>query len=193
MSTIAEVVTQERYKKGFTYAEYLVQAGEFQEEFRKVEKAFSLPAGDIEFYKKNTRKLRTLKALALVEDHSPDVWLALPILNQIAGLTGMEMRMFRRDQNLDIMDLYLNQGKFRSIPLFAFFDKDLRPMGHWIERPAGAHKLITAWRAEFEANKLSKEDSRAEMRRRRAPHIPEWCQEAAQELRALISEIAAKV
>ncbi len=193
MSTVAEVVTPERYKKGFTYPNYLSDTGQFAQQYKDAEKAFKLPPEDIDFYKKNARKLRTVKALALTEDHSPDAFRALPILKQIADVTGMEVRIFRRDQNLDIMDLYLNQGKFRSIPMFAFYDKDLRPLGHWIERPAGATKLIDAWREELAPRNLPVEEMRAELRKRREPYSEQWLKDTAAELRAVMTEVAKKI
>jgi hypothetical protein len=46
------------------------------------------------------------------------------------------------------MDQYLNQGIHRSIPVFAFFDAQFYPIGHWIERPAA----ITAMQEKMLAN-----------------------------------------
>ncbi|MBI4331810.1 MAG: thioredoxin family protein [Chloroflexi bacterium] len=192
MSTIAEVITPERYKKGFTYAEYLPQTGEFQPQFQNVEKAFKLPPEDAEHYRKNAGKLSSMKVLVLVGDTSPDVWRALPVMDQITKAAGIEMRIFRRDDNQDIMDLFLNQGKFRSIPVVAFFDKNLRPLGHWIERPAVAHKLMEGWRAELAAKNLSQDEVRAELKRRREPYVQEWCRDAARELREWVTKIAPK-
>jgi len=54
----------------------------------------------------------------------------------------MELRVFPRDANMDIMDQYLNQGKFASIPTFVFFDRDWRELGQWIERPAAATAIM---------------------------------------------------
>ena len=34
------------------------------------------------------------------------------------------------------MDQYLNQGQFRSIPVFVFFDEQFNELGRFIERPA---------------------------------------------------------
>ena len=59
----------------------------------------------------------------------------------IAQASGMDMRVFPRDKNLDIMNLYLNQGKFMSIPVFAFFDRNLNPLCHWIERPKSSDSI----------------------------------------------------
>ena len=56
----------------------------------------------------------------------------------------LNVRVFYRDQNTDLIQRWLNQGKFQSIPVFAFFDESFRELGHWIERPDS----VTRMRAE---------------------------------------------
>ena len=63
--------------------------------------------------------------MVLAEDWCGDVIANLPLLGELAQASGkLNLRVFLRDQNLDIMDQYLKEGKFRSIPVFAFFDQD---------------------------------------------------------------------
>jgi len=45
------------------------------------------------------------------------------------------MRIFLRDKNKELMDQYLNQGMYRSIPVFAFFDENMKEVARFIERP----------------------------------------------------------
>jgi len=61
----------------------------------------------------------------------------------------LNVRVFLRDQNLDLMNMYLNQGKFQSIPVFAFFDADFNPIAHLIERPATVTETMDRKRAEI--------------------------------------------
>ncbi|MFN8556358.1 MAG: thioredoxin family protein [Dehalococcoidia bacterium] len=51
----------------------------------------------------------------------------------------MELRVFPRDQHLDIMNEFLKDGEFQSIPTLVFYTKDLRYIGHWIERAKKAN------------------------------------------------------
>ena len=53
----------------------------------------------------------------------------------VEGAPNVEMRVFLRDQNPDLMDQYLNRGIFRSIPVFVFFDQDMKEVARFIERP----------------------------------------------------------
>src|SRR5262249_39311127 len=78
-----------------------------------------------------------LNVLVLAEDWCGDVIDNLPILGRIAQESGkLNLRVFLRDQNLDIMDQYLNQGEFRSIPVLVFFNEEFHEIGRFIERPA---------------------------------------------------------
>src|SRR5207249_364468 len=83
-----------------------------------------------------------------------DVIANLPVLGRITRESGkLDVRIFLRDQNDDIMQRYLNQGKYKSIPVFVFFDQDFKELGHWIERPASVTELRAKRRREiFAAN-----------------------------------------
>src|SRR5439155_20260618 len=77
---------------------------------------------------------RPVKVVVLAEDWCGDVIANLPVLGRLARENGtLDVRIFLRDQNDDIMQRYLNKGQFKSIPVFVFFDEDFRELGHWIE------------------------------------------------------------
>ena len=128
-----------------------------------------------------------INVLAIVEDWCPDVHRGLPIIASIAQASGMDLRIFPRDQNLDIMDLYLNQGKFMSIPVFAFFDRDLNPLCHWIERPKVATRFMNEIATELAKKKLNEEEIRQERRKLSQPLIDNWRQETVKELKDLFT------
>lgn len=192
MTSVEKVITPKRYAQGFTYESYLAQMGTNRERFQESDAAFQLSSADVHFFQDIGRRLGPLKVLAIAEDWSPDVHRYLPVMTKIAQAGGMELRIFPRDKNHDIMNLYLNQGKFMSIPVFAFLGKDLQPLGHWIERPAVAARFVEQVNAELAPQNLSVEALRAERRRRSAPFIDGWRQEALRELKELLSQIAMK-
>jgi hypothetical protein len=50
----------------------------------------------------------------------------VPVLaKMVEGNPNIDMRIFLRDKNKELMDQYLNQGMYRSIPVFAFFDENM--------------------------------------------------------------------
>ncbi|MDI3340576.1 MAG: thioredoxin family protein [Sphaerobacter sp.] len=78
-----------------------------------------------------------LSIVAIAEDWCTDVIHFLPVVVSLAQqVPSIELRIFLRDQNLDLMDQYLNQGKYRSIPVFVIYDAEWNELGHIIERPA---------------------------------------------------------
>ena len=91
----------------------------------------------------------------------------------VEGAPNVEMRVFLRDQNPDLMDQYLNRGLFRSIPVFVFFDGDMKEVTRFIERPPKITEYM--------------EQKQLELRRQlRAQHGSEWQRSAAEEIRALL-------
>jgi hypothetical protein len=127
-------VTRERFEQGMSYDAFKAQMTRNQERFQANEQALVLDPADVAAF---TNLPRPLDVLVLAEDWCGDVINNLPILGRLAAESGkLNLRIFLRDQNLDIMDQYLNQGQFRSIPVFVFFDEQFNELGRFIERPA---------------------------------------------------------
>jgi thiol-disulfide isomerase/thioredoxin len=81
------------------------------------------------------------KWVVLTEGWCGDAAQILPILNKIAESTDkIELVCLLRDENLDIMDLYLTNGG-RAIPKLIIFDENLNELANWGPRPKEAHEL----------------------------------------------------
>ncbi|HMQ33857.1 MAG TPA: thioredoxin family protein [Chloroflexaceae bacterium] len=133
-------VTRERFEEGMTYAAYKDQMTRNRERLEENERTVELGRDDLAFFKGLPH---ALDVLVLTEDWCGDAIANVPILGRLAQESGkLNLRIFLRDQNLDLMDQYLKDGQHRSIPTFVFFGDDFRELGHWIERPAS----ITAQR-----------------------------------------------
>jgi hypothetical protein len=119
------------------------------------------------------------KLLVIAEDWCGDVIANLPVLGVLAREAGtLDLRIFLRDQNKDLMQRYLNQGKFESIPVFAFFDDQFNELGVFIERPASVterraeqRKKIHAEHPEFGAYGSSPDDLSEDARARLTAEI----------------------
>lgn len=133
-------VSRERFEQGFTYAEYRDQMTRNQDRFDDTEKNIVLPADEVEFY---SSLPKPVNILVLAEDWCGDVIANLPVVGRLVEAGGkVNIRVFLRDQNLDIMDQYLKEGQFRSIPVFVLFDDEFNELGYWIERPAKITQLM---------------------------------------------------
>jgi hypothetical protein len=118
-----------------------------QDRFETNERRVKIDADDLAAFQ---RLPRPLPVLALAEDWCGDVIDNLPVLGRLAAESGrLDVRIFLRDQNLDLMDQYLNQGQFRSIPVFVIYDQQFNELGRFIERPAAATERRARFRRQF--------------------------------------------
>lgn len=133
-------ITEQRFRQGQTFQEWKASMTRNRDQVETQEQRIKLKPEQIAPFRK-----RPLHVLAIGADWCPDVYGNLPVLARIAAeAPELDLRVFDRDQNPDLMDQYLNQGKFKSIPVFAFFDADWREVGVFFERPAS----VTALRAQ---------------------------------------------
>lgn len=137
-------ITKERFDQGMSYEAYKAQMTRNRERLEANEQAVELASADLAYFQNLPQ---SLNVVALAEDWCGDVINNLPVLGRLAAASGkLQVSIFLRDQNLDLMDQYLKDGQFRSIPVFVFFDENFRELGHWIERPARIHDLLMAMR-----------------------------------------------
>jgi thiol-disulfide isomerase/thioredoxin len=184
---MASVVTAER----FTFKDYLAQVNVNKDRFEASYRSFALGAEDSAFFKKAAQSANGLaRILVLGEDWCPDVVRGLPVMQRVAEAAGVELRVFPRDKNLDIMNEFLNQGQFQSIPTCVFYAKDMKEIGRWIERPAMANREQAEAAAAIRKDKpgASEQEFRAAMRERIGSRTGAWQQETVKETRALVGE-----
>jgi len=189
------VVTPERFASGLTWSEYLEQRVQRnREKFNYNYDETVLGEDDAAAFKRLVQQPGgPAKVLALGEDWCPDVFRGLPVVARIAEASGMELRMFPRDDNLDIMNEFLNHGESQSIPTFVFYTADHRYIAHWIERPAKANAEMGEVQKLFAG--LDREKDRDKMRDiyndfQQGPIWGSWREETVRELRSLLEEKA---
>lgn len=136
-----------RFESGMTYDAYKGAMTRNRERLEENERRVALDADTVGFFGSLPRPL---KVVVLAEDWCGDVIANLPVLGRLAREVGtLDVRIFYRDQNPDLMERWLNQGKYQSIPVFAFYDDGFHEMGHWIERPASVTALRAKKRGEI--------------------------------------------
>ena len=140
-------ITRELFESGMTIDEFKEQMRQNRDKLERSEAEAVIPPEERSFY---TSLPETLNALVLAEDWCPDVVAGLSLVSKLAQETGkLNVRVLLRDQHLDVADQYLKEGKYRSIPVFVFFDQDMREIGHLIERPARATAEMRAGRERY--------------------------------------------
>ena len=183
------VVTPERFAQGLTYDQWIAAIDRNQDRFQENYDATELSEED-------TRAFRELAArpdgpancLAIGEAWCPDVFRGLPIMARIAEACGMELRVFFRDQNKDIMAEFLKQGEHESIPTFVFYTRDHRYLCHWIERPALADEEMHLLLKIFEG-RPREEALAGYLAFQKGPAWTKWRRETVREIRALLASV----
>ncbi len=69
----------------------------------------------------------------------------------------VELKVVLRDEEPELMDRYLTNGKSRSIPIFIFLDEQYRELFYWGSKPAAADALVRSLAEEGMAVELIKE------------------------------------
>ena len=127
------MVTKEQFKQGMTLEQYLAQMGTNKDKFVEFLQTIKVAPEDKQALEKYGKKLNVL---VITEDWCGDALYNVPVLaKMVEGNPNIDMRIFLRDKNKELMDQYLNQGMYRSIPVFAFFDENMNEVARFIERP----------------------------------------------------------
>jgi hypothetical protein len=125
-------VTTDRLHEGMSFDDYVGQMTKNKERFLENYASVKIDPQALT----QVRALpRPIDVLVIAEDWCGDVINNLPTLGRLAADSEkLNLHVFLRDKNLDLMNQYLNQGKFMSIPVFVFFDESMGEIGRFIER-----------------------------------------------------------
>lgn len=173
MNRMKTVVTPERYASGMTFEQYLQyvaspenlgrEGGANGERRRDWSEWMRSWHDSVRLSEPQAAAIRWLaaqpdgpaKILVIAEEWSSDCRRDIPMLQRLAEVGGLELRIFRRDgqrfgrsqrptlaeapdSNADLMAEFLNEKRgetWQSIPVVVFYTADLRYLYHFIEYP----------------------------------------------------------
>jgi thiol-disulfide isomerase/thioredoxin len=191
MARETSVVTPEKYAGGFTYQDYLAQIKVNKNWFEQLYDTFQLQPEDAKFFRKAAQNPNgPTKMMIIGEDWCPDVYRGMPMMARIAEAADMEVRVFPRDSHMDIMNEFLKEGKWASIPTVVFYTGDHQYICHWIERPELAEREMAEIAAQVK-NELpdgNEQQLRAAARPRTQERFTAWQQESVQEIREMLAK-----
>ena len=185
MASNTSVVTPQRFDEGFTYADYMAQVNVNKDRMDSFYENFKVtPENEASLKELAANSDGPTKMLVLGEDWCGDVVRGLPVLARMAEAAGWDMRIFPRDQHHDIMNEFLKEGQWMSIPTAVFYTSDHRYILHWIERPEVAEKESKEIEESIRAENpgISDQDFGRERRARMASKAEEWQQATVEEL-----------
>jgi len=129
------VVSKERFEQGMTLQQYIDHMSVNRERFVEA-------LEDVTIRPDEAKILDGLpgarRVLVISEDWCGTCLAHVPFVAKLVeGRADIDMRLFPRDANLDLMDQYLKKGRYRSIPVFAFFDERMNELARFLEtRPS---------------------------------------------------------
>ena len=185
MASETSVVTPQRFSEGFTHSDYMAQINVNKERMESFYANFQVTPDNAAALKELVGNPNgPAKMLVLCEDWCGDVVRGLPVLARITEAAGWEMRVFPRDQHHDIMNEFLKNGQWMSIPTAVFYTADHRYIGHWIERPEIAEREIEEIGQAIQAENpdISEQDYGRERRTRTAARAEAWQQASVEEI-----------
>jgi len=126
------VVTKERFEQGLTASQYVDQMTMNRERLLATLQSATLSARDTGLLQ---RLVGTRHILAITEDWCGAAIASLPYVMKLAeSAPHVTLRIFLRDENPDLMDQFLKDGRHRSIPVFVFLDENMHELARFIER-----------------------------------------------------------
>ena len=190
MARETSVVTPQKFSEGFSYTNYMDQIKVNKDRFRGFYNDYPLKSEDAAFFKELVgRPNGPAKMLVLGEDWCGDVVRGLGVLARIAEAGGMEMSIFPRDQHMDIMNEFLKNGQWASIPCAVFYTKDHQYICHWIERPAVAEREMGEIEEAIrgENPQITDQEFSRQRRTRTAARAGDWIEATVVELKELLA------
>jgi hypothetical protein len=163
----AAPITREILDKAYSYSQYREMIDNLMAEDKTTGENHS--EAMLHYTKMNTYRMKrldkTTELLPELEERlkqveRPIIWLVLteawcgdaaqiiPVLQKMADQTEhIELKLILRDQNLEIMDEFLTNGRSRSIPKLVVLDAEsLDVLGDWGPRPTEVQEMYDDWR-----------------------------------------------
>jgi thiol-disulfide isomerase/thioredoxin len=193
MTAQESVVTPERLSQGISWQQWMEQIDRNEEKFQFNYDDHKLDAADVDAIKSAIAKAGGVTCLAIGEAWCPDVVRGMPVAAKLAEATGMDLKIFFRDQNIDIMNEFLYKGEFQSIPTLVFYDKDQKQLGVWHERAQKARDempMMGEIRQKMQNQELSEEERAKYMKEyedfQQGPVWAGWRAAEVQEIREIL-------
>ena len=126
------MVTKTQFERGMSAREYLEQMTLNKDRVLRALDQVTVRAEDTTLLE---RFGPTRNVLVITEDWCGTSIGVLPyVFKVVEASPGVELRVFLRDENPDLMDQFLKNGQHRSIPVVVFFDDAFTELARFIER-----------------------------------------------------------
>jgi hypothetical protein len=132
-------VNKERFDSAGTFEDYLDVVEKNRDLWRGIYDRVRLPDSIVAAAREVSGGWHLV---ALTEDWCGDAVNTLPVIARLADEAGWDMRVLSRDENLDLMDAHLTNGRSRSIPVVIVYDEEFNEVGWWGPRPSEVQRWV---------------------------------------------------
>ena len=140
MTEAAELDFRRLWQEAIPYQQFVADAESLEKLWEGVYRTTKLPEWAVE----RVQAVGVRYLICISEDWCWDAANTVPVVGKLCEATeDIELRVLRRDENLEVMDCYLTNGT-RSIPVLIVLDPDFQELGHWGPRP----QAMQAWAKE---------------------------------------------
>ncbi|WP_017637839.1 thioredoxin family protein [Staphylococcus sp. E463] len=129
------------FKKSQDNGPYIEQMQENKDNLVSIYNSFKLPEDDERLEKLKSSNYSNV--LVITEDWCGDAMMNLPILKHIAEALNLHVKVFHRDDDTQLIDQYLTNGKSRSIPIFVFLNDQYEQETVWGPRAKEVQAFVT--------------------------------------------------
>ncbi|MFY4776403.1 thioredoxin family protein [Metabacillus sp. RGM 3146] len=138
---------EEWFAKGLTQQEYVRSMEVHKEHLLTVYNEFRLEEDERVYLQ--TLQSEGLRAVIITADWCGDAMVNLPIFMRIAEESLIEARYLIRDENLELMDQYLTNGRARSIPIIVIFNQTGEEVAKWGPRASEVEGILGEMKKEM--------------------------------------------
>jgi thiol-disulfide isomerase/thioredoxin len=184
-----------KFSQGMTTQQYIDQIKVNKQPFIDIYHAVEIPAEDLAFFNGLEEPLRLAVFTA---DWCGDAMSTTPAILRLADSTDkLEMRVFNRDEELDLTNSFLPEHRASTVPVFVVLDQSMQEVAKFIETARALVPLIDAMDemvVQEAANtpQRSEADARAVSRGKRTAfrvaHAKEWGWVILHEFRRVVAK-----
>ena len=192
-------LTAEAFEQGMSTQEYFGRIKVNKEAILKVYDTVEPPSEDRAFFDGLAQPLRLA---VFTEAWCGDALTSTPTILRLAEATaGLEMRIFQRDEHLELANSFLPEHRHGTLPLFIVYDTQMREVSRFIETASELVPAIDGMEQEMRRAKVAASEMDKPLREMseasqsafrtgrtayRVDHAREWGQVVADAFTALV-------
>lgn len=132
------------YQQAKPINQYIEDMNVNKEGLLSIYNSFDFPKADARLESLKDKGYRHV--LIITEDWCTDAMMNNAILKHISEHLNLEVRAFYRDENTDLIDQYLTNGRARAIPIFIFMNDQYEQIAVWGPRALSVQKFVNTLR-----------------------------------------------